>query len=198
MSDTDQGAFSVCDKTHCISQITNSLILELINNRIIITGFMGAGKTTVGRALAKKLDCTFLDLDDAVLSREGRTAQQIIDEDGEERFRECETVVLGEILSKDDVKVIALGGGAWAIEQNRKLIDESKAMTLWLSVPFDICWQRIALTGESRPFARDEDQARQRFEDRGRYYRSTELHLELLGNESVNDICDEIVRRLGT
>lgn len=158
---------------------------------------MGAGKTTVGHALAKKLDCTFLDLDDAVLSREGRTAQQIIDEDGEESFRECETAALREVLSKDDPKVIALGGGAWAIEQNRKLIDESKATTLWLSVPFDICWQRIALTGESRPLARDEDQARQRFEDRGRFYRSTELHLELLGNESVNDICDKIVRRLG-
>jgi shikimate kinase len=184
--------------TKRIAKITNSSILELKNNRIIITGFMGAGKTTVGRALAKKLDCTFLDLDDAVLSREGRTAQQIIDEDGEERFRECETAALHEVLSKDDAKVIALGGGAWAIEQNRKLIDESKATTLWLSVPFDTCWQRIALTGESRPFARDEEKARLRFEDRSRFYRSTELHLQLSGNESVNDICDEIVRRLGS
>ena len=62
-----------------------------IRGPVVITGFMGAGKTTVAAALAERLGCRAIDLDEFTAGREGRTAQMIIDEDGEPRFREIET-----------------------------------------------------------------------------------------------------------
>jgi shikimate kinase len=78
---------------------------------IIITGFMGAGKTSIASALARRLACAMIDLDQFIREREGRTPQAIIDEDGEQRFREIEAQALREALETDGARIIALGGG---------------------------------------------------------------------------------------
>ncbi|MCA1592564.1 MAG: hypothetical protein LC754_07935 [Acidobacteria bacterium] len=84
--------------------------------RIVITGFMGAGKTTVAVALARLLRCRHVDLDDFITAREGHTPQQLIDDEGELHFRAAETRALRETLVDDSVRVIALGGGTWTLE----------------------------------------------------------------------------------
>ena len=78
--------------------------------RIIIIGYMGAGKTTVGKALAKDLGLTFYDLDWYIESRMRKTVKQIFDEQGEEGFRRIEHNMLHEVAEFEDV-VISCGGG---------------------------------------------------------------------------------------
>src|SRR6266850_449922 len=110
------------------------------SRHIIITGFMGSGKTTIGRGLARLLGCEMLDLDNVIAEREGRTAREIIEQDGEQSFREVETRILREVLENSPMGVIALGGGAWTLEQNRNLINKYSCVTVTLATPFKITW----------------------------------------------------------
>src|SRR6185295_9378263 len=120
---------------------------------VIITGFMASGKTTVARALAFKLGCQNIDLDQFITDRTGRTPKEIIEQDGESAFREVETNSLREALASEPTGVIALGGGAWTVLRNRELIAERDALTVWLDAPFELCWQRIETAGSERPLA---------------------------------------------
>ena len=89
---------------------------------IAITGFMAAGKTTVARALARRLGRAWADLDEAVTKREGRTPARLIEEDGEAAFRDAETRTLSDLLERGEASVIALGGGTFALARNRVLL----------------------------------------------------------------------------
>src|ERR1044071_8767489 len=110
---------------------------------IVITGFMGCGKSKIARALARRLDVPVIDLDDVITARHGRTPAQLITEEGEPAFREIESNTLRETLESIPVGVIALGGGAWIEETNRELIDQHGCLSIWLDVPFALCWGRI-------------------------------------------------------
>jgi shikimate kinase len=90
--------------------------------RIVITGFMGAGKTTVARALAARLNCAWLDTDASIVERTGRRIAAIIEEDGEARFRQIEREVLRDILENSNARIISLGGGTWTLAENRALV----------------------------------------------------------------------------
>ena len=163
---------------------------------IIITGFMGSGKTTVARALADILGRELLDLDQVIAEQEGRTATEIIEQDGEHSFREIETRTLREILENSLPGVVALGGGAWTIERNRQLIDESEAITVWLDAPFHLCWERIVGSGGDRPLARDEGQARKLYAERRPLYALAQLSV-LIENKNTDNIAAEIAQALG-
>jgi shikimate kinase len=93
---------------------------QTVGNLYLI-GMMGSGKTTLGRLLAQALECPFLDTDEMVELREGRTIEEIFREEGEAYFRELETMCLLEV-SRGQGAVIALGGGAILREENRRLI----------------------------------------------------------------------------
>jgi shikimate kinase len=162
--------------------------------RIVITGFMGAGKTTVARALARLLGCTSLDLDDLVTAREGRTPQQLIDEDGEAAFREAETRALREALTSDEARIIATGGGTWTLERNRAHVAAHDCLTVWLDAPFDLCWERVTCGGATpeRPFARDREQARALYERRHADYRLAFLRVIVTPRLGVEEVAAEI------
>src|SRR3981081_610280 len=93
-----------------------------MNRRIVLVGFMGSGKTTVAEALARQLGWQAIDLDSFIAEREGRSPAEIIAQSGEPAFRQIETDALVAVLRKKEVRVIALGGGAWTIEANRALV----------------------------------------------------------------------------
>lgn len=164
---------------------------------IIITGFMGSGKTTVARGLALILGCQMLDLDHVIAEQEGRIAREIIEQDGENSFREIETRNLREVLESSLPGVIALGGGAWTLERNRNLIDEHNGVTVWLDAPFELCWDRIIRSGGGRPLARDEAQAQMLYAERRQQYALAKLHVQVVANKSTDNIAAEIAEALG-
>jgi shikimate kinase len=171
--------------------------LQMNNHRhIIITGFMGSGKTTIARGLAGILGCEALDLDHVIAEREGRTATEIIEQDGEESFREVETRTMREVLENRPTGVIALGGGAWTLERNRSLINKHRCVTVWLDAPFELCWQRILISGSRRPLARDEGQTRKLYAERRPQYALAKLHVRVVANKSSGEISADIAERL--
>src|SRR6185295_7318378 len=109
---------------------------------IVVVGFMGCGKTEVARRLATRLELPFIDLDDLITQTEGRSPAQLIREDGEQTFRKIETRVLTDLVERDEDAVVALGGGAWIESVNRQLISNSRAVSVWLDTPFEVCWER--------------------------------------------------------
>src|SRR5437868_3871670 len=112
---------------------------------ILLVGFMGAGKTSVGRMLAEQLHWRFVDLDDLVVAREGRSIAQIFEEAGESGFRSRESAALRELLSElksSGDAVVALGGGALSQPANRAAIERSGFKKFFLAAPVEQLFQR--------------------------------------------------------
>lgn len=165
--------------------------------RIVITGFMCAGKSTVAQALARRLSCRMIDLDYLIAEMEKRTTGAIIDEEGEAKFREAETRALRVILENNTARIIALGGGAWTIPQNRAFIHEHNALTVWLDAPFELCWQRVLSDAvEVRPLARDQERARRLFDERRALYLLADLHVTVSDSKSAEAMAEEIASKL--
>jgi shikimate kinase len=166
--------------------------------RVVITGFMGAGKTTVGRALAHLLGEAFVDLDDAVRELEGRGPRELIDEEGEEYFREAETRALRRVLEESPTRVVATGGGAWALARNRTLVAEHGCLSVWLDAPFDLCLRRIEAEGDrdARPNARDTTRARRLYEERLAAYRQADLRVPVAPEAGADELAARIAAAL--
>ena len=165
---------------------------------VVITGFMGAGKTTVGRALARLLDAPFVDLDDAVRELEGRGPRELIDEEGEEYFRESETRALRHVLESGAARVVATGGGAWTLARNRSLVAAHGCLSVWLDAPFDLCLRRIDTEGarDSRPFARDAERAQRLYTERLAAYSQTDLRVSVAPDAGADELAAEIAAAL--
>lgn len=160
--------------------------------RVVITGFMAAGKTTVARALARLLDDSVIDLDRSVTTIEGRTPRDLIDEKGEEYFREAETRALQCALELGTARIIATGGGTWTLERNRTLIHKSGCLSVWLDAPFELCWQRIEAAGDTRPLARSRESARRLYDERLAAYALAKFHLRVSEDSTAEELAREI------
>ena len=167
--------------------------------RIVITGFMAAGKTTVSRALARLLGCASADTDELVREREGRTPAEIIDAEGEARFREIESRALADALAIDGPLVVATGGGAWAVPANRELIAERGCVAVWLDAPFELCWQRIEAESQriGRPLARDIETARALYDARRETYALAAHRVEVAAGRTSESVAAEIAKLYG-
>ena len=144
--------------------------------RIVLTGFMGSGKSTVGPLLAAELGWTFVDLDTEIERRTGCTIPHIFSEKGEAAFRREETAALVAALGRTHT-VIALGGGAPETLANRLLLEQTPATAVvYLAAPFatlaERCLQQAAdLTATARPNFADIASAQARFDNRQPLYR---------------------------
>jgi shikimate kinase len=116
----------------------------------------------------------------------------IIDESGEAYFRRAETRALSEALKGNRARIIALGGGTWTIARNRALILAHAGLTIWLDAPFQLCWQRIALTGITRPLARDREKAQRLFHARRALYEQAALRVQVNEESGVAQLVAEI------
>lgn len=163
---------------------------------IVITGFMGCGKSKVARELALRLNVPMIDLDDRITTREGRTPAQLITEDGEPAFRAIETNMLRELLGTAEASVIALGGGAWIESANRDLIDQYGCISVWLDAPFAVCWERISASADERPLGKTIEQAEARYNLRKPTYALAKIHIPVVGLETLDQLVSNIEARI--
>ncbi|HEX8492828.1 MAG TPA: shikimate kinase [Pyrinomonadaceae bacterium] len=164
--------------------------------RVVLTGFMGAGKSTVAAALARRLNCRAIDLDEIISQHERQSVPALIDGAGEAHFRATETRVLRVVLENKTASIIALGGGAWTLERNRALLQEHDCLTVWLDAPFELCWHRIISAKDERPLARDHGSAHKLYDERRPLYELAALHVSVNEDKSADDVALEIIQAL--
>jgi len=160
---------------------------------VLLVGFMGAGKTSVGRMLAEQLHWRFVDLDDVVAAREGRSIAQIFEEAGESGFRSRESAALQELLSElksSAGTVLALGGGALSQTANQVAVGQSGFPKFFLTAPIEQLFQRCVSQELQRPLLKDQNAFRELFLSRLPQY-SSAVRIET-GNRSIAEICTEI------
>src|SRR5690349_3633184 len=161
--------------------------------RIVILGFMACGKTTVANEVARELNCGLVDLDSLITEREKRSPAEIITQDGEDAFRDVETLALRDVLQDRQAHVIALGGGTWSTPANRTLIALYDCLTVWLDAPFDVCWKRITSENVTRPLASHRETAQTRFEERRGDYGLAEKQILVQHDTTATQIAKEIL-----
>jgi shikimate kinase len=169
---------------------------------VFLVGFMGAGKTSVGRALARRLNWTFEDLDDRIEHREGRRIAEIFRSSGEREFRRAERAALEESLKElhnSGNRVIALGGGAFVQRANALRLQASGVPTIFLDAPIDELWRRCSKQasdpGAERPLRRSLEEFRKLHEIRRPGYLTAEWRIQT-GGRSVRRVAEEIARKL--
>ena len=170
-------------------------------NAVFLVGFMGAGKTSVGRALGRQLNWVFEDLDDRIAVREGRSVAEIFRNSGESEFRRAEHAALQQVLEElrgGVARIVALGGGAFAQEQNHQAIRACGILTIFLDAPLPELWRRCALQTNldvKRPLQTSETQFRELHEKRLPFYRTASLRFDTSGKQ-VEAVAAEIAERL--
>lgn len=146
-------------------------ILPLPFHRLVLTGFMGAGKSTIGRLLAERLGWDFLDLDQHLETRAGSAIPELFSKHGEAHFRRLESIALASALGQSNV-ILALGGGTPESLTNRLLIEQTPATAaIFLDAPFDVLFDRCMLQEIARPVLADPIAAQLRFEHRRPLYK---------------------------
>ncbi|MCX6539132.1 MAG: shikimate kinase [Acidobacteria bacterium] len=162
-------------------------------DKVYLVGFMGAGKTSLARELARRLDWKVEDVDDRIESHERRTVREIFAQSGETHFRMIERLVVRDLLPLRHV-VVATGGGTFVDADNRAAI-MADGTVFWLDVPFQVLLDRIPLDG-SRPLAPNRTQMEQLYLMRLAAY--VQAHVRLDGaRQSVGELADVIIEWLG-
>ncbi len=145
--------------------------------RIVLTGFMGSGKSTVGPLLAERLGWRFVDADEAIVAEAGCTIPEIFAREGETRFRERERAAI-ERLAGEDALVLALGGGAIESEATRSLLVETpETLLIHLEVELATTLERCRGTEHLRPILADGANLASRYERRLPLYRTAHVSI---------------------
>ena len=157
---------------------------------------MGAGKTTVGRLLARRMKWQFIDLDDRIREREQRSIPDIFRDSGEPHFRKIETECLAALLEHAlDKTVLALGGGAFVQPGNAQIIRQSAIPVVFLDASPDTLLRRCAPQVGERPLLASENQFRQLYESRREGYMTAGLRVDTTAL-TPEQVADEIATRL--
>lgn len=156
---------------------------------------MGAGKSTVGRRLAKRLGLPFIDTDTAIEDAAGFTAAEVFERYGEADFRDGERRLVARLVD-GEVRVIATGGGVFVDPRTRQLLNE-RAITVWLDAPVDVLADRTSRR-DTRPLLRNDDPKgtlKRLARERGPSY--AEAHIRVTsGDGAHSDVVDSILAAL--
>jgi shikimate kinase len=158
--------------------------------RLFLVGFMGCGKTTIGRRLSQRLGVPFLDLDAEIERSSGLTVRALFETRGEAAFRKHEALLLAAAGSLPDA-VVATGGGAFTFEENRRAIREL-GVSIFLDAPFEGLRARLERKTD-RPLFASSGQAAALFAERRPSYLHADLSVALSGRESVEEAADKVL-----
>jgi len=155
---------------------------------VFLVGFMGAGKTTVGRHLARLLAWDFVDLDERIVAGEGLEIPQIFATKGEAHFRRLEMEILASLRGRARV-VVACGGGTYAQDDSRRIID-GLGRAVWIRLPLEVALSRCS-NDTGRPLLKSAAQADDLYRRRLPSYRAAPLHVDALGL-SAEEVAERI------
>ena len=161
-------------------------------DKVYFVGFMAAGKTTLARALGKRLDWRVEDVDERIEAREGRTIASIFAREGEAYFRAAERAVLVDLLPLRHL-VVATGGGTFVAPENRAAINRD-GLSVWLDLPLPEVIERLPADGR-RPLASDREQLERLYAVRRLAYQQAHLRLNASA-VSVGDLVEQVVAAL--
>jgi shikimate kinase len=164
-------------------------------DKIYLVGFMGAGKTTLAQALARRLEWQVEDVDAIIEARERRSVVDIFARDGEPYFRALERQVIFSLLPLRHA-VVATGGGTFVDAENRAAIN-ADGVSVWLDLPFEELLARIPLDGR-RPLATDLAQMTRLYEGRRLAYEQAHIRLDaarLRPEEIIEELVDTLARQ---
>ncbi len=166
--------------------------VALGTDRFFLVGFMGSGKTTLGREVAERMGLPFVDLDQRIEEASGMSVSEIFAREGEAGFRRRESDALAEIIARPEPFVIATGGGAFAVSENRRSM-KSAGVVVWLDVPISEILARIE--GFNRPLWKTAEEVRELHERRRSSYQEAHHRLALDG-ASPSDAVERLYRLL--
>jgi shikimate kinase len=135
-----------------VSEKVGQARMRLGERPIVLIGVMGAGKTSIGKRLATRLDLPFTDADQEIEDAAGKTISEIFEEDGEECFRDGERRVIARLL-EGGAKVLSTGGGAFMNEETRNRI-AAKGISVWLKADIDVLMERV-MRRDTRPLLKN-------------------------------------------
>jgi shikimate kinase len=159
--------------------------------RIVLTGFMGSGKSTVGPLLATRLGWRFVDADDVIVAETGMPITEFFARNGEPAFRKRENATIGRLAEENEL-ILALGGGAIETEATRQLLLHSPGTLLvHLDVKLETTLARCGGTQHTRPILADQANLRARYERRSPLYRMA--HVSITADEITPDQVVEAV-----
>ncbi|HQR37838.1 MAG TPA: shikimate kinase [Blastocatellia bacterium] len=161
--------------------------------RLFIVGFMGAGKTTIGKLLSDRLHWRFVDLDRRIEEEAGVPIRKLFAVHGEGRFRSLEHDALREVAREPGRSIVALGGGAFVSEVNRAIVRRS-GVSVWIDVPFRVSVKRVG-GDRRRPLALSRDSMYQLYRSRLPFYHEADIRLRV-GDLAVERIAQDLLRML--
>src|SRR3954451_18744041 len=162
--------------------------------KIYLVGFMGAGKTTVGRELSARVGAPFFDLDELIESAEKTSIKDVFAAHGEAYFRKRERDVLRSTRHLESA-IVATGGGTFTFDENIQFI-QSEGLSVYLSAPYSLLRARIGDKAAERPLFRNDEAAHELYGSRIRYYRMCDLTLEMREEETPAEIVERLLFEL--
>lgn len=168
-----------------------------LDRPVVLVGLMGAGKSTVGRRLARRLGLPFVDSDAEIEDAAGLSAGEVFQRFGERDFRDGERRVVAR-LANGPIRVIATGGGAFVDPATRELLN-AKCITVWLDAPVGLLAERTARRPETRPMLKDGNRSEtlaRLIDERRPAYAEAHIRIESQAG-SHQDVVERIVAALG-
>jgi shikimate kinase len=159
-------------------------------NQVFLVGYMGAGKTSVAKALSANSGLPMLDLDEALERQEGRTIVELFQQEGEAAFRNKERALLNEVAGRKEFPIVACGGGITVDARNVQTM-KRHGLVVWIDSPFETILKRLRGKPGGRPLLAamgdplDEEKLRAHYELRITAYADC--------NERIKDVTDEVL-----
>ena len=157
--------------------------------KVYLVGFMAAGKTSVARALGRRLDWRVVDIDEVVEKRERLSVSEIFARHGEPYFRMAERAALTEQIGVPHL-VVATGGGTFAEPQNRAMIN-ADGLSIWLDIPLDRALARVPADGR-RPLAADREAFERLYHARRTAYQQAHIRVDA-GRQGIDALVEQLM-----